>query len=144
MKPAEADVYYPLSRSRERAGVRADAKAKARGLRGQMTEAETLLWQQLRGRRFQDFKFRRQRALGPYILDFVCLEVGLVIEIDGGQHVEQEAYDLARTVLIESHGLKVTRFWNHEVMNETPAVLEKIWQTLQALTPALSRKRERA
>ncbi len=143
MKPAEAEVTYPLSRVRERAGVRAGAKAKAREPRGRSTEAEALLWQQLRGRRFQSFKFRRQRALGPYILDFVCLEAGLVIEIDGGQHSEQQAYDQRRTALIESQGLAVIRFWNHEVMNETPAVLEKIWQTLQTLTPALSRKRER-
>lgn len=143
MKPAEAVVTYPLSRTRERVGVRADTKAKARELRTRFNEAETLLWQQLRGRRFQGFKFRRQRPLGPYILDFVCLEAGLVIEIDGGQHSEQQAYDQQRTALIESQGLTVTRFWNHEVMNETPAVLEKIWQTLQALTPALSRQRER-
>ncbi|MBT9464310.1 endonuclease domain-containing protein [Hydrogenophaga sp.] len=143
MKPAEADVTYPLSRVRERVGVRVDAKAKARELRGRTTEPEALLWQQLRGRRFQDFKFRRQRPLGPYILDFVCLEAGLVIEIDGGQHSEQQTYDQARTALIETQGLSVIRFWNHEVMNETPAVLEKIWQTLQALTPTLSRARER-
>ena len=138
-----ADVTYPLSRLRERVGVRADAKEKARELRGRMTEAESLLWLQFKGRRFQGLKFRRQRPLGPYILDFVCLEAGLVIEIDGGQHSDQQAYDLARTALIESQGLTVIRFWNHEVMNETPAVLEKIWQTLQALTPTLSRKRER-
>ena len=143
MKTAEAEVSYPLSRLRERVGVRADAKAKARELRGQMTEAESLLWLQLKGRRFQGFKFRRQRPLGPYILDFVCLEAGLVIEIDGGQHSAQQTYDQARTALIETQGLTVIRFWNHEVMNETPAVLEKIWQTLQALTPTLSRTRER-
>ena len=143
MKSSEADVTYPLSRVRERVGVRADAKAKARELRERMTDAEVLLWQHLRGRRFQDFKFRRQRPLGPYILDFTCLEAGLVIEVDGGQHAEKQAYDQARTALIEAQGLTVIRFWNHEVMNETPAVLETIWQTLQALTPALSRKRER-
>ncbi|MDP3355955.1 MAG: endonuclease domain-containing protein [Polaromonas sp.] len=143
MKPAEAEVTYPLSRVRERVGVRAGAKEKSRELRGQMTEAETLLWQHFKGRRFQGFKFRRQRPLGPYILDFVCLEAGLVIEIDGGQHSEQQTYDQARTALIETQGLTVIRFWNHEVMNETPAVLEKIWQTLQALTPTLSRTRER-
>ncbi len=143
MKPTEADVTYPLSRVRERVGVRAHAKEKARELRGQMTDAESLLWQHLRGRRFQDFKFRRQRPLGPYILDFVCLQAGLVIEIDGGQHVEQEAYDQTRTAFIETQGHTVIRFWNHAVMNETPAVLESIWQTLQTLTPALSRKRER-
>lgn len=143
MKPAEADVTYPLSHVRERAGVRADAKEEARELRGQMTEAETLLWLKLKGRRFQGFKFRRQPPLGPYILDFVCLEAGLAIEVDGGQHSDQLAYDRARTALIETQGLTVIRFWNHEVMNETPAVLEKIWQTLQALTPTLSRQRER-
>ena len=143
MKTAEAEVSYPLSRLRERVGVRADAKAKARELRCQMTEAETLLWLQLKGRRFQGFKFRRQRPLGPYILDFVCLKAGLVIEIDGGQHSGQQTYDQARTALIETQGLTVIRFWNHEVMNETPAVLEKIWQSLQALTPTLSRQRER-
>ncbi len=133
----------PLSHERERVGVRADAKAHARELRTRTTEAEALLWQQLRGRRFQGFKFRRQRPLGPYILDFVCLEAGLVIEVDGWQHSDQHAYDQKRTELIKSQGLIVIRFWNHEVMNETPAVLEKIWQTLQALTPTLSRQRER-
>ena len=143
MTQTEANVSYPLSRVRERVGVRADAKGKARELRAQMTDAESLLWQQLRGRRFQGFKFRRQRPLGPYILDFVCLDAGLVIEIDGGQHAEQQAYDQARTALIESHNLAVIRFWNHEVMNDTAAVLEKIWQTLQTLTPTLSRQRER-
>ncbi len=143
MTQTEANVSCPLSRLRERVGVRADAKDKARALRAQMTDAETLMWQQLRGRRFQGFKFRRQRPLGPYILDFVCLEAGLVIEIDGGQHAEQLAYDQARTALIESHQLTVIRFWNHEVMNDTAAVLENIWQTLQTLTPALSRTRER-
>ena len=143
MTQTEANVSYPLSRLRERVGVRADAKDKARALRAQMTDAETLMWQQLRGRRFQGFKFRRQRPLGPYILDFVCLEAGLVIEIDGGQHAEQLAYDQARTALIESHQLTVIRFWNHEVMNDTAAMLENIWQTLQTLTPTLSRQRER-
>ncbi len=143
MTQTEANVSCPLSRLRERVGVRADAKDKARARRAQMTDAETLMWQQLRGRRFQGFKFRRQRPLGPYILDFVCLEAGLVIEIDGGQHAEQLAYDQARTALIESHQLTVIRFWNHEVMNDTAAVLENIWQTLQTLTPALSRTRER-
>ncbi|MBS3911715.1 MAG: endonuclease domain-containing protein [Hydrogenophaga sp.] len=143
MQSTEAEVTYPLSRMRERVGVRADAKVKARGLRGQMTDAELLLWQHLRGRRFQDFKFRRQRPLGPYILDFVCLEAGLAIEVDGGQHSEQQAHDQARTTLIEDQGLTVVRFWNHEVMNETPAVLERIWHMLQTLTPTLSRTRAR-
>jgi len=126
MEPAEVDVTDPLSRERERVGVRAGAKDKARALRSQMTDAETLLWQHLRGRRFQGFKFRRQRPLGPYILDFVCLEVGLVIEVDGGQHAEAQTYDEHRTTFIEKQGLRVIRFWNHDVLNQTAAVLEKI------------------
>jgi very-short-patch-repair endonuclease len=136
-------VSYPLSRARERVGVRAEAKDKARALRSQMSDAETLLWQHLRGRRFQGFKFRRQRPLGPYILDFVCQEAGLVIEVDGGQHAEAQAYDDRRTMFIEQQGLRVIRFWNHDVLNQTPAVLEQIWQALLTLTPTLSRKRER-
>jgi very-short-patch-repair endonuclease len=143
MKPGEPDLTYPLSRLRERVGMRADAKDKARDLRSQMTDAETLLWQHLRARRFQGFKFRRQRPLGPFILDFVCLEVGLVIELDGGQHAETQTYDVRRTVFIEQQGLRVIRFWNHDVLNQAPAVLEQIWQALKTLTPTLSRKRER-
>ena len=143
MKPVEADVTYLLSRVRERVGERADAKDNARALRRQMTDAETLLWQHLRGRRFQGFKFRRQRPLGPYILDFVCLEAGLVIEVDGGQHAEAQNHDQRRTVFIEAQGLRVVRFWNHDVLNQTSAVLEQIWQALQTLTPTLSRERER-
>ena len=140
---AEVKGLDPLSRLRERAGVRVDSTTKARELRASMTDAETLLWHQLRGRRFQGFKFRRQRPLGPYILDFVCLEAGLVVEIDGGQHVEQQAYDLQRTALIEQAGFTVIRFWNHEVLNDPSAVLEAISQSLQTLTPTLSRLRER-
>ena len=136
-------MSYPLSRARERGGVRAEAKDKARALCSRMSDAETLLWQHLRGRRFQGFKFRRQRPLGPYILDFVCLEAGLVIEVDGGQHAEAQAYDDRRTMFIEQQGLRVIRFWNHDVLNQTPAVLEQIWQALLTLTPTLSRKRER-
>ena len=143
MKPNEVEVSYPLSRLRERVGVRAATQEKARALRSQMTDAEKLLWHHLRGRRFQGFKLRRQRPLGPYILDFVCLEAGLVIEVDGGQHAEAQAYDERRTMFIEQHGLRVIRFWNHDVLSQTPAVLEQIWQALQTLTPTLSRERER-
>ena len=64
-------------------------KAKARGLRKNPTEAERLLWQHLRLRQLRGHKFRRQQPLGPYIVDFVCLEKRLVIEVDGGQHSEQ-------------------------------------------------------
>ena len=136
-----AAVPSSLSRLRERAGVR------ARGLRQNQTEAEKVLWNRLRSRQLLDLKFRRQRPIGPYFADFACVEIGLVIEIDGGQHVEDAAYDAKREAVMAQAGYKTLRFWNHEVLNQTEAVMEKIWNEASALaatlTPALSRKRER-
>ena len=132
-----------LSRKRERAGVRADVSVQqARALRQASTTAEQLLWRHLRNRQLAGAKFRRQHPLGPYILDFVCLEQGLVVEIDGGQHadLQAQAYDQQRTVWLQQQGLRVLRFWNHEVVQQTNEVLARV---LQALTPALSRARER-
>jgi very-short-patch-repair endonuclease len=126
-----------LSRLRERAGVR------ARALRKSQTDAENLLWYHLRDRRFMDLKFRRQRPVGKYIADFACVELGLVIELDGGQHVEQIAYDMQRETDMQALGFRTLRFWDHEVLKETDAVMEKIRQVAETLTPALSRKRER-
>ena len=126
-----------LSRVRERARVR------ARGLRQTPTDAEALLWYHLRNRNFQGLKFRRQHPVGPYFADFACVEIGLAIELDGGQHVDQVAYDHRREQQFAQAGLQTTRFWNHEVLNETEAVLEKLRQIVQTLTPALSRTRER-
>lgn len=134
-----------LSRVRERAGVR----GRARALRAASTDAERLLWAKLRDRRLLGFKFRRQHPVGPYFTDFACLEIGLVIELDGGQHASPDAVDgdEQRSTFLTSQGLFVLRFWSHEVLTETAAVLEKILQTVQtraaALTPALSRMRER-
>ena len=133
----------PLSRKRERAGVRADAKVQqARALRQSPTAAEQLLWRHLRNRQLAGAKFRRQHPLGPYILDFVCLAQGLVVEVDGGQHadLQAQAYDRQRSAWLQQQGLQVLRFWNHDVMQQTHEVLA---QLLQALTPALSRLRER-
>ena len=133
-KPAAPDS---LSRLRERAGVR------ARELRRKQTDAESILWRRLRNRQLLGLKFRRQRPVGSYIADFACLEAGLVIELDGGQHVEQADYDAARARALKQAGFRTLRFWNHEVLNETDAVMEKIRQVAETLTPALSRKRER-
>lgn len=133
----------PLSRKRERAGVRANVKVQqARALRQASTTAEQLLWRHLRNRQLAGAKFRRQHSLGPYILDFVCLAHGLVVELDGGQHadLQAQAYDQQRTAWLQQQGLRVLRFWNHDVLLQTNEVLA---QLLQALTPALSRMRER-
>jgi len=84
-------------------------------------------------------KFRRQHVIGPYIVDFVCLQRHLVAEIDGGQHADQIADDSRRQRFLESQGFRVKRFWNHEVLCETDAVLEEIRLALcQALTLTLS------
>ena len=124
-------MTYPLSRLRERVGVRADAKANARDLRSRLTEAESLLWQQLRGRRFQGFKFRRQHPIGPYIVDFAAMRHRLVVEADGGQH-NGDARDARRDAWLAGQGYRVLRFWNHEVLQNTELVLEEIWRALCA------------
>ena len=90
-------------------------------------------------------EFRRQHPLGNYFADFVCIEIGLIVELDGGQHSEDQnvSYDEKRSAGLAAMGFRVLRFWNNEVLNETDAVMEKIFQTAQTLTPTLSRKRER-
>ena len=114
-----------LSRVRERARVR------ARSLRAEPTDAEALLWFHLRDRRLDDHKFRRQRPIGPYFADFACLEARLVVELDGGQHVEAAAYDIERTNFFEMQGYRVLRFWNNDVLTHTAVVLEQILLALQ-------------
>ena len=105
-------------------------KYLARALRGASTEAEYRLWYHLRNRRLGGFKFRRQVTIKRYIVDFVCLEVKLVVEADAGQHVEQEEADERRTKDLERLGYRVLRFWNHEVLFETAAVLSSILDEL--------------
>ncbi len=109
--------------------------ALAKKLRKEMTDAERTLWTRLRGKRFLGNKFRRQHPLGPFIVDFVCLNHGLVIEVDGGHHNDTLEYDLQRTQWLESKGFKILRFWNHEVLKCPAAVLGRIHQ---ALSPHLS------
>ena len=83
-------------------------------MRRDMTEAERVLWTLLRDRRFSAFKFRRQVPVGPFIADFLCYEMRLIVEADGGQHCDSE-YDLRRTNWLEGQGFNVLRFWNQEV-----------------------------
>jgi len=101
-------------------------KALARKLRGTSTDAEMLLWRHLRNRHMAGYKFRRQDVIGPYIVDFVCLDAGLIIEADGGQHLEQRHRDRERTAFLESRGYKVIRFWNNEILCDIESVLEQI------------------
>ena len=109
--------------------------AKARQLRKNLTDAEQALWQILRNRQVSGYRFRRQAPIGPYIVDFVCFENRLVIEVDGGQHVEQADYDAERTAWLESAGFRVIRFWNNQVLGEREAVKDEIWVVVEGLSP---------
>ena len=94
--------------------VRPAHREYARDMRTDFTKAENLLWQALRNRQLEGLKFKRQVPLGGYILDFVCLEARLIVEVDGGQHSES-ARDLERDVYFQSQGFRTLRFWNDEV-----------------------------
>jgi len=100
-----------------------------RSLRRNPTDAERRLWQLLRRREAAGFKFRRQHPFENYILDFVCLERKLIIEVDGGQPVDAAA-DATRTETLEQAGFRVLRFWNDEVLKDLDAVGQKIYTAL--------------
>jgi len=102
---------------------------KARDLRRGITPAERRLWSALRGRSLNGCKFRRQHPIGCFIVDFVCLERRLIIEVDGGQHAENPD-DERRTAWLEAQGWRVLRFWNDEVRENLDAVAERIMRCL--------------
>ena len=102
----------------------------ARSLRRRMTEAEKLMWSRLRDRRLEGVKFKRQKSIAAYIVDFVALDLKLVVEIDGGQHAERASDDAARTRVLEQCGYHVIRFWNHDVLGNIDGVLEALTQEL--------------
>jgi very-short-patch-repair endonuclease len=104
-----------------------------RALRNNMSDAEQVLWHLLRRRQIFGLKFRRQHPFGDYILDFVCLENRLVIEVDGCQHLRQAEYDENRTQKLQAAGFRVIRFWDTEVLKEIESVREKIWLVVQEL-----------
>ena len=106
-------------------------KELARRLRKRQTDAERLLWYRLRNRQFARYKFRRQYVIGNYIVDFVCLEHKLVIELDGGQHIEQAGHDAKRSDYLSGLGFSLLRFWNDEILKETDSVLEAILRKLR-------------
>ena len=101
----------------------------AKTMRTNATDAENLMWQLLRAKRFMNLKFRRQHVIAPYIVDFYCHELGLVIELDGSQHNTEDgrAYDVERTKFLDALGLKVVRYWNHELLRDNDIVLEDLW-----------------
>jgi len=106
----------------------------ARTLRANSTDAERLLWSKLRSRQLDGWKFRRQVPLGRYVVDFLCEEARLVVELDGGQHDQMIERDALRTQWLGDNGYRVVRFWNNDAMSNIEGIL-------QTLTLALSQGR---
>lgn len=104
--------------------------ARARALRRDQTDVEYLLWLELKDRRLGGFKFTRQHPLGRYIVDFLCREKWLAVELDGSQHAES-ARDAARTEWLNAQGYSVLRFWNDEALRERESVLDTILALLE-------------
>jgi very-short-patch-repair endonuclease len=117
-----------LDDERHRYGLERD---EARRLRRTQSNAEYALWTELRARKFCGLKFRRQHPMGPYIVDFCCIDRRVVIELDGSQHLDSSAYDAGRTDFLNDQGYRVIRFWNHEVLNELEGVLQKLERFLR-------------
>jgi very-short-patch-repair endonuclease len=107
----------------------------AKRLRRDQTDAERVLWFQLRGRRLQGLKFKRQVPIDRYIVDFCCADAKLIIELDGGQHATRISQDANRTKILEATGYLVLRFWNNDVLQNTRGVLEEILNTLHRSEP---------
>ena len=112
-------------------------RLRAKSMRSEMTDAERVLWMQLRAHRLDGLRFRRQTPIGRYIVDFVCHERRLVIELDGGQHADSQR-DVARDRWLESKGYRVLRFWNSDMFQNREGVLETIVSTAREVLPTSS------
>jgi very-short-patch-repair endonuclease len=106
----------------------------ARKLRKSMTDAERAMWRLLRDRRLSGWRFRRQEPIDRYVVDFICFEARLVLEIDGGQHFESEA-DKRRDAYLQAQGLRVLRFWNNDVLSNREGVQRIILEALTRCAP---------
>jgi very-short-patch-repair endonuclease len=113
--------------------VKTDAQMRQRAklLRQNNTDAEQHLWFYLRAHRLQGYKFKRQVPIGHCIVDFICTQRKLIIELDGGQHILNKEYDETRTSYLNSLGYIVLRFWNDEVLLHIENVLESIFRFLE-------------
>jgi very-short-patch-repair endonuclease len=103
-----------------------DLISLSRNLRKRQTDAENLIWRHLRRKQLKGLKFRRQHPIGKYIVDFVCLEKQLILEIDGGQHAIKQGKDNERDDWLMAEGYQILRFWNNEVLENFPGFLETI------------------
>ncbi len=107
----------------------------AKELRRNSTEAERKLWSSLRARQMEGLKFRRQQPLNNYIVDFICFERKLIIEVDGGQHKINIDQDIKRDNYFKNQGYRVLRFWNNEVLGNIDGVLEVIRGNVSSPSP---------
>ncbi len=112
-------------------------KQRRKELRRNQTEAEKVFWSHIRNRRFCGMRFVRQYSAGPYILDFYCPKLKLAIELDGGQHAQDDnrEYDTARSAYLKSQGIDVMRFWNHEMLHDIESVLAQITEKITPPSP---------
>ena len=112
-------------------------KRRRRELRRNQTDAERALWGKVRNKQFFGMKFFRQYSIGPYILDFYCPTMKLVVELDGGQHNQDDkrGHDAARSKYLKSQGIDVMRFWNNEVLLDIEGVLSKMALKAMPLVP---------
>lgn len=117
------------------------SSASARSLRQNATAPEQSLWQRLRNRQLAGMKFRRQVPVGRYIVDFLCLEAMLVVEVDGDTHAFSQAADVERTAFLEREGYRVIRFTNAQVIDEAEGVLEHILACAQRPHPPTASRR---
>ena len=139
MKPTDELLLPPSPALRGKVGMGVRRiVAAARKQRRTSTDVERKLWHRIRDKQLEGYRFRRQRPIGKYIVDFICLDAKLIVELDGGQHAEGAAYDETRTAFLESLSYRVLRFWNNEVIENIEGVLERLRGELllrQALTP---------
>ena len=121
-----------------------NGSSRARRLRKESTDAESAMWRLLRNRQFAGRKFRRQVPIGRYVVDLVCFEKRLIVELDGGHHQTREDNDGERTRWLTGQGFRVVRFWNNQVLNEPVSVQETLLAELELAPSSSPVKREGA
>jgi very-short-patch-repair endonuclease len=120
-----------------------EQRTRIRELRNNPTPAERALWAQLSARKVAGVRFNRQVDIGPFVADFAARSIGLVIEVDGGDHALREREDAQRSRFIEAQGFRVIRFWNNDVLGNLEGVVAEIERVIAALpSPSPSRQRE--
>ena len=112
----------------------------ARNLRKRLTDTERSLWSKIRARQIEGCKFRRQTPIGKYIVDFVCHEQRVIVEVDGGQHSENVEQDFIRDKWLREQGYRILRFWNNEVLTNIEGVLEVIRDNCKSPPPSMKSK----